>query len=589
MSREKKGRRIRLGTKLNMILIVSILLISVGLVLTTYRVYSRKMDSLYKEKAALVAGTYAENYIPYQYVTHLREVIDTEEFQQAHARAMAAGDESILRDWMCQQPPASYLLSFFEQKDLMLDEEGDAIYTLYGNYKTLLVDLERLRQLYDLQCVYLQYYSDGVTYTLVDSDAGLLSIGEPEEPIEAFSQYEGNTRIPPTVYRYRNQWLCTACEPVYDYDSDDRYVLVGMACVDLNMNDVFRERLWFLLNSAVFIVAFTLTAMAASVLLTRKVVTSPLKQLSEGAMGFAREGDEGFSMDDVLQLPIRSDDEIGDLYREIQSMQRRIVDSADTLTRITAERERVSTELRMAMKIQNAMLPNAFPPFPDRKEFDLYASMDPAKEVGGDFYDFFLIDDDRLGLLIADVSDKGVPAALFMMATKILINYRAQMGGTPGEILSAVNAQISKDNKSMMFVTVWMGILNVRTGVLTCTNAGHEFPFIRSRDGVFREFRDRHSLMVGVKAEAEYEDYELTLEPGDAVFVYTDGVPEANNAAGEMYGMTRLETVLNRVAGQSPEGILRGVRSDVDAFVDGAKQFDDLTMLCLEYRGPDAK
>ena len=203
-------------------------------------------------------------------------------------------------------------------------------------------------------------------------------------------------------------------------------------------------------------------------------------------------------------------------------------------------------------------------------------------------YDFFLIDDDHLCVLIADVSDKGVPAALFMMSAKILIKYRAQMGGTPGEILTEVNAEISKNNKSKMFVTVWMGILDVRTGAITCTNAGHEFPFIRDGEGVFRVLRDKHGLLAGVVGKAKYTDYELTLMPGDAIFVYTDGVPEANNAAGEMYGMERLEAALNRTDGQSPEGILRVVRSDVDAFVDGAKQFDDLTMLCLEYRGAEA-
>ena len=287
----------------------------------------------------------------------------------------------------------------------------------------------------------------------------------------------------------------------------------------------------------------------------------------------------------MIRLPIRSRDEIGDLYREIQSMQNRIVDYTDHITQITAEKERIGTELRMATAIQASMLPNIFPAFPEREEFDLYASMDPAKEVGGDFYDFFMIDDDHLCLLIADVSDKGVPAALFMMSSKILINYRAQQGGTPGEILTAVNAQICKSNKSKMFVTVWLAILNVKTGRMICTNAGHEYPAIRGSDGVFRIFHDKHGLVVGGFAKSKYKDYELTLAPGDAVFVYTDGVPEANNAAGEFYGMERMEAALNRAAKETPQGILTCVKTDVDQFVNGAKQFDDLTMLCLEYRG----
>lgn len=243
------------------------------------------------------------------------------------------------------------------------------------------------------------------------------------------------------------------------------------------------------------------------------------------------------------------------------------------------------TELHMASEIQESMLPHVFPPFPDREEFELFASMDPAREIGGDFYDFFLIDDQHLAVLIADVSDKGVPAALFMMSSKIMINYRARQGGTPGEILTDVNAHIARDNKSGMFVTVWMGILDLETGALICCNAGHEYPAICGTDGVFRIFRDKHCLLVGAMEKAKYKDYEMKLSPGDKIFVYTDGVPEANNAAGDLYGMERLEAALNRTASESPEMILKNIRADIDTFVNGAKQFDDLTMFCLEYKG----
>ena len=211
--------------------------------------------------------------------------------------------------------------------------------------------------------------------------------------------------------------------------------------------------------------------------------------------------------------------------------------------------------------------------------------MDPVKEVGGDFYDFYMLDDDHLALVIADVSDKGVPAALFMMSAKTILRYRARMGGGPGEILTSVNAHLCKDNAMKMFVTVWLGILEISTGRLTCANAGHEYPIVRGVGGEFRVLRDRHGMVIGAMRKASYTDYTLDLAPGDAIFVYTDGVLEANNAAGEMYGMDRLEATLNRVADQSPEAILDAVRADVDAFVAGAKQFDDMTMLYMEYRG----
>ena len=237
------------------------------------------------------------------------------------------------------------------------------------------------------------------------------------------------------------------------------------------------------------------------------------------------------------------------------------------------------TELGMAVRIQESMLPSTFPAFPDRTEFDLCASMDPAREVGGDFYDFFLIDDDHLALLIADVSDKGVPAALMMMSAKILIHYRSCQGGTPAQILTDVK------NEAGMFVTVWMGILDTRDGTLTCVNAGHENPAVKRSGGAFRLFQDKHGLPLGVMEGMRYQDYTLQLNPGDSIFVYTDGVPEANNPSEELYGLQRLERTLAQLDDPSPQDVLEAVRADVDKFVGDADQFDDLTMLCMKYQG----
>ena len=254
---------------------------------------------------------------------------------------------------------------------------------------------------------------------------------------------------------------------------------------------------------------------------------------------------------------------------------------ADRGKRMTTTR----TELSMAAQIQESMLPASFPAFPDRPEFDLCASMDPAREVGGDFYDFFLIDDDHLALLIADVSDKGVPAALMMMSAKILIRYRSRQGGTPDQILMDVNDELCEKNKSAMFVTVWMGILDTRDGTLTCVNAGHENPAVKRSGGAYHLFPDKHGLPLGVMSGARYQNYTLQFNPGDAIFVYTDGVPEANNLSEELYDFQRLETVLNQLNNASPQDVLEAVRADVDRFVGPANQFDDLTMLCMEYRG----
>ena len=255
---------------------------------------------------------------------------------------------------------------------------------------------------------------------------------------------------------------------------------------------------------------------------------------------------------------------------------------------LALEKERIEAELSLATRIQASSLPKDFPPFPDRKEFDLFASMTPAKEVGGDFYDFFLIDDDHLGLVIADVSGKGVPAALFMMISMALVRNAAmspENEKNPAKILQVVNRQICSRNPEEMFVTVWLGILDIPSGKLTAANAGHEYPALKHQDGSFAILKDRHGLVIGAMETARYRDYELVLEPGEKLFVYTDGVAEAANVRDELFGSERLIAALRSGEENSPEEILDTVRNAVQEFVGTAPQFDDLTMLCLQYNG----
>ncbi len=249
-----------------------------------------------------------------------------------------------------------------------------------------------------------------------------------------------------------------------------------------------------------------------------------------------------------------------------------------------AEKERIGNELRMASGIQNDMLPHEFPPFPDIKEFNIYASMDPARDVGGDFYDFFMTDEDHLCIVIADVSGKGIPAALFMMISKVILQSNASMGVSAAEILERTNNALCSDNRSDMFVTVWIGILNIRTGVITAANAGHEYPALM-QDGRFSLLKDKHGLVIGGYEGMKYTEYEIHLNPGDKLFLYTDGVPEATSSNDDMFGTDRMIDALNMDPGVDCEQILKNVRQSVDTFVQDAEQFDDLTMLCLEYHG----
>ncbi len=288
-----------------------------------------------------------------------------------------------------------------------------------------------------------------------------------------------------------------------------------------------------------------------------------------------------FQMDDVY----RTGDEIEILANTFGKLSDQMEEYLRHILAMTAEKERVGTELALATRIQADMLPNKFPAFPDRQEFHVFASMTPAKEVGGDFYDFFFVDDDRLALVIADVSGKGIPAAMFMMMAKNMIQNQAMAGHSPQEVLGTVNQLICENNKEEMFVTVWFGILDLGSGILTAANAGHEYPIIKTPDGPFEVFKDKHGFVLGTMEGMRYKEYELHLEPGAKLFVYTDGLSEAQNSEEELFGRNRIIQALNSAMDESPEGLLRAVDEAVGEFVGDAEQFDDLTMLCVEYRG----
>ena len=249
---------------------------------------------------------------------------------------------------------------------------------------------------------------------------------------------------------------------------------------------------------------------------------------------------------------------------------------------LALEKERIGAELELAYRIQTSALPKEFP---EQKEFGVYASMTPAKMVGGDFYDFFMIDEGHLGLVIADVSGKGVPAALLMMVSSVLIRHTAAGQYSPAQILQSVNHQICARNPEEMFVTVWLGILEIATGKLTAANAGHEYPMIKKAGESFEMLRDRHGLVVGAMDGVRYKDYEVMLEPGAKLFVYTDGVSEAVDRNLNQFGTDRILESLRSGEDGSPREILENVIKSVREFAGNTQQYDDLTIMCVEYKG----
>ena len=265
---------------------------------------------------------------------------------------------------------------------------------------------------------------------------------------------------------------------------------------------------------------------------------------------------------------------------------RRQMKALEARHREEAKRERIENELQLATNIQASVLPHTFPAFPERGEFDIYASMMPAKEVGGDFYDFFLIDDDHLGLVMADVSGKGVPAALFMMVARALIRAHLQNGESPAKALGNANEQLCEGNEAELFVTVWAAVLEISTGKGVAANAGHEHPALRRANGAYELQIYRHSPAVATMEGMRFREHDFQLNPGDTLFVYTDGVAEATNAENELFGSERMLDALNVNPEAEPEAVLSNVMQGINAFVANAEQFDDITMLCLKYNGP---
>ncbi|MBQ3295995.1 MAG: SpoIIE family protein phosphatase [Erysipelotrichaceae bacterium] len=367
--------------------------------------------------------------------------------------------------------------------------------------------------------------------------------------------------------------------------------IAALAC-DVSMNEmtkVFNNYLITLLIAGALLAALTI-AIAYRWLHNR--VIDPIKRLEVSSASFvasnrSTDNPEDLKFDDPN---IHTGDEMESLSNSLTDMFKDMKNYMTDLVSVTKEKERIGSELSVANKIQADMLPKIFPAFPGMTEFDLYATMDPAKEVGGDFYDFFMLDDHTIGLVIADVAGKGVPAALFMVISKTLLKNRALMGGSPSEIVDYVNEQLNEGNDADMFVTIWFAKFDIRTGKGIAVNAGHEHPAIyRAETGKYELDVYKHSPICGTMPGMHFREHEFELKPGDRMFVYTDGLPEATNAEKELFGADRVLEVLNNNTDVSVHELLYNVTKSVEEFVGEADQFDDLTMLGFYYNGPKEK
>ena len=352
------------------------------------------------------------------------------------------------------------------------------------------------------------------------------------------------------------------------YQTSEGYRIVAVmpqseAALSRNVSVGVTTAMQIVVFAALFVMIFVLV---------KKLVVNNIYQINNSLSAIT----EG-KLDTVVN--VRSHAEFDELSNDINS-------TVDTLKRyIEDAAARIDAELAFAKAIQHSALPSVFPPYPGRHEFDIHAAMFTAKEVGGDFYDFYFVDDDTLAFLIADVSGKGIPAAMFMMQSKTLLKNCAESGMSVEQVFTTANRKLCEGNDAGMFVTAWMGLLNVKTGALTFANAGHNPPLLKRADGSFEYLKTKAGLVLAGMEGIRYRKNELQLNPGDVIYLYTDGVTEATDAGEKLYGEARLQRLLNSRMIDSAKDLCEAVKEDVDAFVGQAEQFDDITMLCIHYNG----
>lgn len=354
----------------------------------------------------------------------------------------------------------------------------------------------------------------------------------------------------------------------------------AILCVERPMDELTSVRQEYLKIVLLTTLALVIASSVCLALYIKRHFAKPIEQISEEAMRFARETS---ASDQKMQENISEIREIRNLAKSIDKMENDTLRNMEELTKATAEKERMAVELSLAATIQTNMLPNKFPPYPNRRDFDIFASMVAAKEVGGDFYDFYLLDNDRFAFLIADVSGKGIPAALFMMRAKMTIKALAESGADVHVILSEANARLCEGNAAGMFVTAWLGIVDLKSGLLSYANAGHNPPLLRRRYGAFDYIKTRPNFILAGMDGVAYHKHKIQLRPGDELFLYTDGVTEAVDENQEMFGEARLKEALNGIFEETVDSRCKIIKKSIDKFAGAAEQFDDITMLSVRF------
>ena len=577
--------KLSLKSKVILVVLLFTVILSTCTVMLSYLTYINSFQSYYESLAGSIAKSTATVVDNRQVEAVADEVLKT--YQRIYEETGSVPDYDA-----------------FSQEELEAYYSEFSYITEMPEYQELLELLSQLREDNGVVSLYLGYHELNTMKDLylVDASAEESCIPGDYDDVEA-DQVEqlraGNFDMPAYITNYPDYgWLCSASATIENEDGE----VIGVALVDISMNEIMGDAQEFLRTLILLIAVVALLMAGLILLLVNRTIVLPINQMARAALQYVSDrrtsegrsastgvrristGEDGEECSAISKLNIRTGDEIQALSEAIKTMELEINEYIQDLTTVTAEKERIGAELNVATQIQADMLPRIFPAFPEREEFDVYATMNPAKEVGGDFYDFFLVDDDHLAVVIADVSGKGVPAALFMVIAKTLIKNHAQNQEAPGTVFTQTNEQLCEGNDAGLFVTGWMGVLEISTGKFVYVNAGHNPPLLKRAGGTFEWLKSRPGFVLAGMEGVRYRENTLQLEPGDRLYLYTDGVTEATNSHEELFGDERLQNALNEYMDLPVEQFLPKIKECIDAFVGDADQFDDITMLALDYQ-----
>ena len=609
----KNKRKISIITQISILAIAGLILVGAATFFSQLNVSKKATTDNIKSRAANIAAETAATVMEYpahdwliRYWYEHADELDIEYDAGYNAGTATEGKVALLQS----RHPELRLEYASEQELEALSEEDQKLYAEI-TYSWLTTRIDRVKQSHSVDYLFCvitdtegsNAYKDqfflfsgaepgavrGYNYTEVYPLGKEVSVAENQSQQDAMRTATENSLASTEQYE---GYLADAGDYI-DYYSfltmiDDRAVIIGMTYDLSGIMGSIRQQTKEGTGYSMIYLVLLMTFIILNIFLFG---IGPLKNITESLRRYTQSKDSEKTISELEEnlngitgFAVRSN-EIGQLSADVAEMTREIDDYIDRIETINAEKKRMEVELDLAARIQLSVLPDIFPPFRERSEFDIFALMDPARSVGGDFYDFFLIDEDHLGIVIVDVSGKGIPAALYMMVAKAVMQNNAFLDIPAEDILTKTNGALTANNDLDMFVTSWVGILEISSGKITAANAGHEYPAVKKANGHFELMKDRHGLVLGAMEDSRYKGYEITLEPGDTLFLYTDGVPEAANKESTMFGTDRMIEALNVDPGADPETLIRIVRHSVDLFTGDATQFDDITMVCLRYKG----